>query len=73
MSPLIDWPIPERPSASRVPCPGLLALCGIPCGCGGLNPSHYPLRPGRIEVPLRDSVCNCPETGQDEPPRQHHF
>ena len=25
-----------------VPCPGRLALCGAPCGCRGLNESHYP-------------------------------
>jgi hypothetical protein len=21
-------------------CPSDLALCGVPCGCGGRNPSH---------------------------------
>ena len=25
-------------------CPGRLALCGVPCGCRGLNESHYPER-----------------------------
>lgn len=23
-------------------CPGGLALCGVPCGCRGRNPSHWP-------------------------------
>ena len=23
-------------------CPSRLALCGVPCGCRGSNPSHYP-------------------------------
>lgn len=26
----------------RTPCPGKLELNGHPCGCRGLNPSHYP-------------------------------
>jgi len=29
--------------AERV-CPGRLALCGVPCGCRGLNESHYPVK-----------------------------
>lgn len=27
---------------ARIECPGRLALCGVPCGCEGKNPSHYP-------------------------------
>lgn len=38
--------LPEAPagpaSTARVPCPGRLELCGVPCGCKGRNPSHYP-------------------------------
>jgi hypothetical protein len=32
----------ERAEAKRRRCPGRLALCGVPCGCAGDNPSHYP-------------------------------
>jgi hypothetical protein len=28
-------------SVHPVECPGHLALCGVPCGCRGLNESHY--------------------------------
>ena len=48
-----EHPIPETPRVrvrvtvppDPVPCPGRLALCGVPCGCRGLNPSHYPREP----------------------------
>jgi hypothetical protein len=47
-----------REAALERDCPARLALCGVPCGCRGRNPSHAAIAGARRLAALEDERCD---------------